>query len=426
MSSQKQIVPAIRFKSYADDWEQRKLEELVVERNEQQPENSKYPLMSFTAIDGVTPKSDRYNREFLVKSNDKKYKKTKFGDLIYSSNNLDVGSIGINKTGNAVISPVYSIFYPKDGITSDFVGMLIQRKKFINKMIQFRQGVVYGQWRIHESDFLKIETRVPSTDEQNKIGSFFKQIDDTIALHQRQLDNYKELKKAMLQKVFNQELRFKDENGNEYSEWQKKKIGDFVTTFSGGTPSSSKQSYYNGDIPFIRSGEINSSETELYISEEGLKDSAANLVEQGDLLYALYGATSGEVGISKIAGAINQAILCIRTEESIIFLSQFFKYNKKSILIKYLQGGQGNLSAQIVKDLDISLPSMNEQIKIGEFFEKFDEKIEFQMKIVSKLSEQKKDFCNLCLYRLIDNFLKGTRSIQYEREIKKLVNFVSS
>lgn len=195
-------VPEVRFPGFSGDWEQRKLGDLLEERNEQMPEHEKFQLMSFTATEGVTPKSDRYNREFLVTSENKKYKKTEKGDLIYSSNNLDVGSIGLNNMGNAVISPVYSIFYVKDGITSEFMGMLIQRKAFINKMLRYRQGVVYGQWRIHESDFLNIETLIPSHEEQIKFGNFFKQLDETISLHQRELDALKETKKAFLQKMF--------------------------------------------------------------------------------------------------------------------------------------------------------------------------------------------------------------------------------
>jgi type I restriction enzyme S subunit len=197
-----ETVPKIRFPGFTGDWAKLRLEELLVERNEQMPEDVEFPLMSFTATEGVTPKSDRYNRGFLVKSAQKKYKKTVKNDLIYSSNNLDVGSIGLNNTGNAVISPVYSIFYVRDGITSDFMGKLIQRKEFINKMLRYRQGVVYGQWRIHESDFLNIETLIPSSAEQSVIGTFFKQLDETIALQQHELKTLKQTKKAFLQKMF--------------------------------------------------------------------------------------------------------------------------------------------------------------------------------------------------------------------------------
>ena len=96
------------------------------------------------------------------------------------------------------------------------------------------------------------------------------------------------------------------------SDWDVKKFDKFAKFFSGGTPLTSKKEYYSGSIPFIKSGEIYFDKTEQFLSEEGLNNSSAKMVEIGDLLYALYGANSGEVAISKVRGAINQAILCIR------------------------------------------------------------------------------------------------------------------
>lgn len=152
-------------------------------------------------------------------------------------------------------------------------------------------------------------------------------------------------------------------------------MGEVGTFFSGGTPLTTKRKYFDGEIPFIRSGEINSDKTSLFISEEGLNNSSAKMVEVGDLLYALYGATSGEVAISKIKGAINQAILCIRSKMNNIFLHNYFLFQKENIIKTYLQGGQGNLSADIIKSLHISIPSIDEQNIIANFFITIDEKI---------------------------------------------------
>ena len=93
--------------------------------------------------------------------------------------------------------------------------------------------------------------------------------------------------------------------------WEQQKLRDIAESYSGGTPTSGNTEYYGGDIPFIRSAEISSDTTELSISRKGYESSAARMVKPGDVLYALYGATSGEVAISKMSGAINQAILAI-------------------------------------------------------------------------------------------------------------------
>lgn len=156
---------------------------------------------------------------------------------------------------------------------------------------------------------------------------------------------------------------------------ERKQIGEITTSFSGGTPKSSNKSYYEGDIPFIRSGEVKSKQTELFISDEALQNSSAKMVEKGDILYALYGATSGEVAISQINGAINQAILAIKPNSgySSEFIMNYLKKEKDNILEKYLQGGQGNLSAAIVKSIELSLPSLDEQSAIGFLFRTLDD-----------------------------------------------------
>ena len=172
---------------YTSSWEQRKVGDLLIERNQQAPMSDEYPLMAFIANEGVAPKGERYDRSALVTDTvNKLYKKTEKGDFIYSSNNLETGSIGLNKYGKACISPVYSIFEPTGIADSDFLGRRLVRKDFINAMVKWRQGVIYGQWRIHESDFLKIEISVPSVEEQRKIGAYLDQLDNLITLHQRQ------------------------------------------------------------------------------------------------------------------------------------------------------------------------------------------------------------------------------------------------
>lgn len=149
---------------------------------------------------------------------------------------------------------------------------------------------------------------------------------------------------------------------------------EFTDSYSGGTPVAGKKEYYDGDIPFIRSGEISSDETELFITNKGLNNSSAKMVKKGDILYALYGATSGEVSISKLKGAINQAILAIQPHLNYDsqFLMQWLRKSKENIINTYLQGGQGNLSGNIVKELLVDLPTYEEQQKIGAYFSNLD------------------------------------------------------
>ena len=166
------------------------------------------------------------------------------------------------------------------------------------------------------------------------------------------------------------EIRIKGFEG----EWKEKLIGDISDSFSGGTPNAHEPSYYGGKIPFIRSGEIESNKTELFLTDKGYQNSSAKIVEKGTLLYALYGATSGEVAISNINGAINQAILAIYPHKGYdsVFMHYWLKANKKDIISTYLQGGQGNLSGELVKSIKILFPNLAEQQSLGSFFSSFD------------------------------------------------------
>lgn len=187
--------------------------------------------------------------------------------------------------------------------------------------------------------------------------------------------------------------------------WEQRKLGDISESFSGGTPSVGNKRYYDGSIPFIRSAEINSESTELFLTEEGLSNSSARMVSKGDILYALYGATSGEVGRSRINGAINQAILAILPHDGYDseFLMQWLRKSKQSITDVYLQGGQGNLSGAIVKALEVDFPSVIEQRQIGNYFQSLDNLI--------TLHQRKQ-----CILYIMEKLLCG-KSKQLEKSI---------
>ena len=185
-------------------------------------------------------------------------------------------------------------------------------------------------------------------------------------------------------------LRFKGFTNN----WSYRKLGDISKSYSGGTPSINQKKYYGGSIPFIRSAEINKDKTELYLTNAGLNNSSAKLVNKGDILYALYGATSGNASLSKINGAINQAVLDIRPTKkfSSLFIVQWLKYNRNKLISKYLQGGQGNLSGKIIKNITINLPSLQEQQQIGTLFNELDKIILLQKNRIETLRTYKQFF----------------------------------
>ena len=360
----KQNKPAIRFKGFTDAWEQRKVGDLLIERNQQAPMSDEYPLMAFIANEGVAPKGARYDRSALVTDTvNKLYKKTEKGDFIYSSNNLETGSIGLNKYGKACISPVYSIFEPTGIADSDFLGRRLVRKDFINAMVKWRQGVIYGQWRIHESDFLKIEITVPSVEEQRKIGAYLDQLDNLITLHQRKYDKLQVLKKAMLEKMFPKngssvpEIRFKGFT----DAWEQRKLSELLYLSS----ERNNGSYTRDDVLAASLG-TELQKKHIYFGLRATDESVKNykVVLPNDVIYTkspIKGFPNGIIRTSKGENGIVPTLYCVYHSVDVINPSIIQAYfESKERLDAYLVplvniGARNNVNITDKEFLDGSL-----------------------------------------------------------------------
>ena len=183
-------------------WSTYRIGDFLVSKSIKQLPSLEAPLMAFTATGGVCEKGERYDRGFLVKdANTKLYKRTDYGDFIYSSNNLDVGSIGLNLYGSAVISDVYEIFSIENA-DHWFISEAIQQKNIMRDILKYRQGCLYGQYRIYADDFLSVKIKLPPLDEQKEIGKLFSRIETKIQHEQNVLAELERLNTSLLQQLF--------------------------------------------------------------------------------------------------------------------------------------------------------------------------------------------------------------------------------
>jgi len=268
-------------------------------------------------------------------------------------------------------------FTPKQKEDLEFIYHLFQRIK-LSKYSQIGALPSYNA-----SDILDIRTFYPtSKSERNKIVTILNLVSNRIEKQAEMITNLKKYKRGVMRAIF----RDKAILFSETTKWKSVRLGDECTFFSGGTPKSTDSSFYGGAIPFIRSGEIHSDKTELFLTDDGLKYSSAKMVSKGDLIIALYGATSGEVDISKIDGAINQAILCIRPSWiNKVYLKYLLEDKKNDILNTYLQGGQGNLSAEIIKNLIFDIPDECSQLVVVDFLNTMDRRINSSIRLMENL-----------------------------------------
>ena len=393
-------VPAIRFAGFTDPWEQRKLGNCGT---------------TYSGLSGKTKEDFGHgNARFVPYTNvfdnpladterleaveiDSSQNKVAYGDVFFTVSSETPDEVGMSSVWLSDQDDVYLnsfCFGYRQDSTFDphYLAYMLRSSSIRSDLTLLAQGI--SRFNISKNKVMELSVAVPSAAEQKQIGQYFARLDSLITLHQRKYDKLVVFKKSMLEKMFPKdgesvpEIRF----AGFTDPWEQRKLGDVTDSFSGGTPDGSHASYYGGSIPFIRSAEINSDKTELFLTEKGLDNSSAKIVERGTVLYALYGATSGEVGIAAIKGAINQAILALspHTGNDPLFLASWLRREKARIVDTYLQGGQGNLSGSIVKELSFALPQQKEQQVIGSFFSHLDNLITLHQRKLELLQNIKK------------------------------------
>ena len=251
------------------------------------------------------------------------------------------------------------------------------------------------------TQYTKIKSaRKICTRTQQKIGVFFKQLDDTITLHQRKLAKLKELKQGYLQKLF-------PENGSKFPQlrfagfadaWEQRKLGQVAEIVGGGTPSTTKPEYWDGHIDWYAPAEIRTQRyvrsSQKKITDAGLKSSSARMLPVGTVLFTSR-AGIGKTAILATEASTNQgfqSIVPIKNE-----LDSYFIFSRTEELKRYGEvNGAGStfveVSGKTMAKMPINIPSMEEQREIGRFFQRLDDTIALHQRKLEKLQELKKGY----------------------------------
>ena len=176
------------------------LKKYLIEKNEYCVKNGLYPHITLST-EGITDKSERYDRDFLVKNEDKKYKITHLNQLCYNPANLKFGVICINKYGNGIFSPIYSTF-DINNITIDYLELIITSNDFINYSMKYQQGTVFERMSVSSDDLCKIKIITTSFDEQQKIAKVADTLNKKISKLEDELLSLKHLKSTLLNDMF--------------------------------------------------------------------------------------------------------------------------------------------------------------------------------------------------------------------------------
>jgi len=378
------------------------LKEVNIKARSLKTEIERIPILSMTRYKGLILQTEKFGKRVAGKDV-KDYRVVRKDNIVYSFP-MDEGVIySLQRFDIGLVSPTYFVWeLVNKEVDVNFLDILLKTPILISTYTMLSSKTVHRRRIVKKDDFSNIKISIPPFSEQQKIVAIL----STIRYAQEKTDNVvgslKELKKSLLKHLFTYgAVSFEEaekvklietEIGSIPEGWEVKRIGDITETHSGGTPNRGKEEYWNGDIPWAKSGELDDSriyKVEERISQEGLENSSAKYVNNDDLLIAMYGATAGKVGIAKSSFAINQAICAIKPNKN--FISEFYFYYlifiRDKILRQRYGGAQPNLNQQIIKNLEVPVPMITEQGKIASILFSVDEKIKAEKGRNEALSE---------------------------------------
>ncbi|WP_317912442.1 restriction endonuclease subunit S [Carnobacterium maltaromaticum] len=400
MKDEKKNMPKVRFSGFSDAWELRKLStefEKVNERND--GSLGKEHWISVAKMYFQNPDKVQSNnidtRTYVMRTGDIAFeghpnKEFKFGRFV------------ANDIGRGVVSELFPIYRHKQEYNNYYWKNAIQIERVMGPI--FAKSITSSgnsSNKLDPNHFLRQQVFIPKIEEQNKIGMFFKQFDDTVALHQRKLEALKEMKKGFLQQLFPQKgekvprVRFADF----HDEWELRKVLEMSKeSFGGGTPKTGNEEYWQGNFPWIQSSDI--IKEQLYnvkptkfITEEAIKNSATKVIPGNSI------AIVTRVGVGKLA----LISFAFATSQDFISLSKlnvdnyFGVYSLYQMLQKQLNNIQGTSIKGITKkellEKKLQIPlQIDEQQNIGTFFKQADNTIILQQNKLEQLKILKKTY----------------------------------
>ncbi|WP_198314021.1 restriction endonuclease subunit S [Anoxybacillus flavithermus] len=355
---------------------------------------------------------------------DEKQNKVKYGDVFFTGSSETPDEVGISSVLLEEVDDVYLNsfcfgfrFNDLKKTIPEFYGYYFRGPVFRNEVYPLAQGST--RFNLSKSEMIKLKVPVPPVKEQYKIAAILSSVDEAIEKTKAIIEQTEKVKKGLMQQLLTKGIghtKFKKtEIGEIPEEWEVLEVADVAKTTSGGTPSRNNPEYFNGSIPWIKTGELKEKyiyDTEEKITEEAVKNSSAKLVPKNSVIVAMYGATIGNVSINKIDATTNQACCVVIPQKERLndeFLYYLLAFWKEKLIKLGAGGAQPNISQQIIKNLLIPMPSLKEQMEIANILAILDKKIQNEKKKFDSLSNLKKG--------LMQALLTGKVRVKVDNEV---------
>ena len=388
LHKKKQLIPKLRFSSFKGGWEIKKLSELLEFKNGINASKEQYGKgVKFINV------LDILNNEYIT--HDSIIGSVDVDENIVAKYPVHYGDILFQRSSETREEVGTACVY-LDSKPATFGGFVIRGRKigdynpiFLNKLLKTdlsRNEITSKsggstRYNVGQETLSSVALPFPSLPEQHKIASFLSAVDEKI----QKLTGKKELlaqyKKGVMQQLFSGKLRFKDEKGKAYPKWEEKRLGIVTDVVVGGTPSTQISEYWDGEIPWLSSGELKNGEIQeasKFITELGLKNSSTKLMPKGTVLLAMTGATLGRIGFLTFESSGNQSIAGFLPKPS--FNSKYLFYNLQfnfPLILSFAGGAaQPGINKNTIENLQMPFPLINEQKKIADYLVSIDRKIE--------------------------------------------------
>ena len=282
--------PKLRFPGFDEPWKETALSSVLTERNEYAEKDGTYEHATLSK-EGIYGKTARYDRDFLVSTENKKYKVTHLGDLCYNPANLKFGVICLNTYGDAIFSPIYVTFEIEASFDPDFIGAYLTRWDFINRALKYQQGTVYERMAVSPEDFVSIKCCFPQKPEQTRLAEFITLLDKRIAAQGKYVESLKKYKRGVVRTLLSpKHCSIKN------VKWTTSRIGD-IGIFIKGAPLSKADISLEG-TPFILYGELYTTYSEVISNV--VRKTQASVDKQyysqiGDVIIPTSGETPEEI-----------------------------------------------------------------------------------------------------------------------------------
>ena len=400
--TKKSDAPAIRFKGFSDAWEQRKFSDITFPAGEKNKDNLPLESYSITNEHGFVPQDEKFENGGTMREADKRmYYIVSPNSFAYNPARINVGSIGYQNIGkNVIVSSLYEVFKTSEDVDDRLLWHWFKSSDFQKLIMQLQEGGV--RLYFYYDKLCMGEVSLPSLDEQRKIGKLFDTLDNLITLHQRKFEKLTNVKKSMLEKMFPQ-------NGSSYPEirfkgftdpWEQRKLGEMGQTYTG-LSGKTKDDFGHGQARFVTYMNVFSNPISNPEMTEPIEiDPKQNEVEVGDVFFTTSSETPEEVGMSSILlekrgkTYLNSFCFGFRPSEKIDSYYLAYMLRSESTRAKIILLAQGisryNISKNKVMEIAVSLPSLDEQKMIGQYFSQLDNLITLHQRELEKLQNIKK------------------------------------